>query len=106
MAAFFQTHAVSIDWSRCQIGVDLSDLIESGFVRVQLHRVEAYFFRAQVCARQIRDSYLAIACPAIHPVVHAAWKLNPPVMPSKSSNSPAHERPGVMRLFIVLKSLD
>src|SRR4051812_33305048 len=24
----------------------------------------------------------AIACPAIHPVVHAAWKLNPPVIAS------------------------
>src|SRR6202035_120746 len=30
-----------------------------------------------------------IACPAIHPVVQAAWKLKPPVMPSMSSSSPA-----------------
>ncbi len=37
-------------------------------------------------------------------VVHAAWKLKPPVMPSMSSNSPAKCSPGVMRLSIVRRS--
>src|SRR5262245_29636549 len=35
-----------------------------------------------------RRPYLDIAWPAIQPVVQAAWKLKPPVMPSMSSNSP------------------
>src|SRR5690606_25597628 len=46
----------------------------------------------------------AAARPAIQPVVHAAWKLKPPVMPSMSSTSPAKCRPGTSRLSIVLKS--
>src|SRR5207247_2261795 len=45
----------------------------------------------------------AIAFPAIQPVVHAAWKLNPPVMPSMSSSSPAKWSPGQIRLSMVLK---
>ena len=32
---------------------------------------------------------LAMACPAIQPVVQADWKLKPPVRPSISSDSPA-----------------
>jgi hypothetical protein len=47
--------------------------------------------------------FAAIAFPAIQPVVHAAWKLNPPVMPSMSSSSPAKNSPGQTLLSIVLK---
>src|SRR5581483_10276616 len=46
----------------------------------------------------------AAAFPAIQPVVHAAWKLKPPVMPSMSSTSPAKCRPGRTRLSIARKS--
>ncbi len=35
-----------------------------------------------------------MARPAIQPVVQAAWKLNPPVMPSRSNSSPAKNSPG------------
>ena len=38
-------------------------------------------------------------------VVHAAWKLNPPVMPSMSSTSPAKCSPGHSLLSIVLNSI-
>lgn len=34
-------------------------------------------------------SVFAMASPAIRAVVHADWKLNPPVRPSMSMHSPA-----------------
>ncbi len=34
------------------------------------------------------NSSAAIACPAMNPVVHADWKLKPPVIPSMSRTSP------------------
>jgi hypothetical protein len=45
----------------------------------------------------------AMLVPAIQPVVQAAWKLNPPVMPSMSRTSPAKWSPGTIRLSMVLK---
>ena len=41
--------------------------------------------------------------PAILPVVHAAWKLNPPVTPSISSASPAKNRFWTCLLCMSLK---
>src|SRR5204863_6283092 len=84
------TQAIALDRPLRKIDIHLSHFIE----RV-LHFIRA--IHGEI------DSTPAMACPAIHPVVHAAWKLKPPVMPSMSSSSPAKYRPGQMRLSIVLK---
>ena len=41
-------------------------------------------------------------CPASQPVLKAAWKLKPPIGPSKSSTSPAKNKPGCSFDSIVL----
>src|SRR5690606_29899459 len=55
-------------------------------------------------ARRSDGAPTAIARPASQPVVHAAWKLKPPVTPSTSRTSPARWRPGRTRLSMVAKS--
>lgn len=45
-----------------------------------------------------------IALPATHPVVHALWKLKPPVTPSTSTTSPAKWSPATVLLSIVRMS--
>src|SRR4051794_20794365 len=44
------------------------------------------------------------AAPASQPVLQAAWKLYPPIGPSRSSTSPARYRPGQTLLSIVRES--
>ena len=46
-----------------------------------------------------------MALPAKNPPVHAAWKLNPPVIPSIFRISPAKYRFGQSRLWKDLKSI-
>ena len=81
MTAFGLAQAIALDRPLREIDINLSDFIQRvlrplGKCILRLHS-------------SIFGSTPAIACPAIHPVVQAAWKLKPPVMPSMSSSSPA-----------------
>src|ERR1700730_5401353 len=76
MATLGFAHAISLDRPLRKIDIYVSHLIERGPDLFGATPGEV-------------GSTPAIACPAIHPVVQAAWKLKPPVMPSMSSSSPA-----------------
>jgi hypothetical protein len=66
----------------------------TGYVRDAKFKVTTQIQNQQVhVTGKSRDDLQAVICaaidrPAIQPVVQAAWKLNPPVTPSMSSNSP------------------
>ncbi len=74
MATFGLARAVPLNRTLRKIDIDLAHFGDCALQRLPVHDF---------------GSTPAMACPAIQPVVQAAWKLKPPVMPSMSSSSPA-----------------
>ena len=76
MTAFLQSHAIPVNPSCREIGIDLANFLKS-------------CIHGEILTGIDDPGYSAIAFPAIQPVAHAAWKLKPPVIPSMSNSSPA-----------------